>query len=51
MRVLRDRYPTRQDILRGDCFYTSLCEPVDAIEELIRVTEEFIREADALAHT
>ena len=51
MRGLRDRYTARRDILHGDCFYTGLCEPVDAIEELIRETEDFIQEAETLAHT
>ena len=47
---LRDRYTARRDILHGDCFYTGLCEPVDAIEALIQETADFIQDAQALAH-
>ena len=46
---LRDRYAERKLILYGDCFYTGLCEPVDAVEELIQQTADFIRDAQALA--
>ena len=46
---LRDRYATRRDMLHGDCFYTVLCEPADAIEELIHQTAGFIQEAQSLA--
>ena len=48
---LRDRYATRRDMLHGDCFYTGLCEPVDAIEELIHQTADFIQDAQILART
>ena len=47
---LRDRYSARRDILHGDCFYTGLCEPVDAIEALIQETADVIQDAQALAH-
>ena len=46
---LRDRYFTRQSALHGDCFYTGWCEPIEAIQELIHETEEFIRDAERLA--
>ncbi len=46
---LRDRYAARRDILHGDCFYTGLCEPLDAIEELIHETADFIQDARNLA--
>ena len=46
---LRDRYAERRLILYSDCFYTGFCEPVDAIEELIRQTADFIRDAQSLA--
>ena len=46
---LRDRYFTRQSVLHGDCFYTGFCEPLDAIEELIRETADFIQDAQSLA--
>ena len=42
-------YFTYRDILHGDCFYTGLCEPIDAIERLIRETEGFIQDAEILA--
>ena len=50
MRSLQARYTERRDILHGDCFYTGLCEPTDAIERLIRETADFIQEAQTLAH-
>ena len=46
---LRDRYAERRLILYGDCFYTGLCEPVDAVEELIQQTADFIQDAQSLA--
>ena len=49
MAGLRARYATRRDTLHGDCFYTGLCEPVDAIEELIQQTADFIQDAQTLA--
>ena len=51
IRSLLDRYSARRDILHGDCFYTGLCEPVDAIERLILETEDFIRDAETLARS
>lgn len=51
LRTLQDRYFTRQSALHGDCFYTGLCEPLDAITRLIHETAEFIRDAETLAHT
>ena len=50
LRDLQARYTERRDILHGDCFYTGLCEPVDAIERLIRETADFIQDAQTLAH-
>ena len=47
---LRDRYATRRDMLHGDCFYTGLCEPFDAIEALIHQTADFIQDAQTLAY-
>ena len=43
-------YFTYRDVLHGDCFYTGLCEPVDAIERLIQETEAFIQDAETFAH-
>ena len=51
IRSLRDRYFTRQSALHGDCFYTGWCEPIEAIQELIQETEDFIQDAETLAHT
>ena len=51
MAGLRARYATRRDTLHGDCFYTGLCEPVDAVEELIQQTADFIQDAQTLART
>ena len=42
-------YFTYRDILHGDCFYTGLCEPIDAIEGLIEEAESFIQDAEILA--
>ena len=49
MRSLRARYTERRDILHGDCFYTGLCEPLDAIEALIYETADFIQDAHTLS--
>ena len=49
LRGLRARYTERRDILHGDCFYTGLCEPIDAIEQIIRETADFIRDAESFA--
>ena len=49
LRSLRARYTERRDILHGDCFYTGLCEPMDAIENIISETADFIRDAEAFA--
>ena len=49
LRSLRARYTERRDILHGDCFYTGLCEPTDAIEGLIQETESFIEDAETFA--
>ena len=48
-RGLRDRYFARQSFLHGDCFYTGLCEPIEATQRLIRETDDFIRDARRLA--
>ena len=50
LRHLLGGYTTRRDILHGDCFYTGLCEPIDAIQALIHETAEFIQDAHTLAH-
>lgn len=49
VRDLRGRYFERQSFLHGDCFYTGLCEPVEATERLIRETAGFIEDARGLA--
>lgn len=49
VRSLRGRYFERQSVLHGDCFYTGLCEPLDSVEELIRETIDYIRDAERLA--
>ena len=50
LRGLLGDYTTRRDVLHGDCFYTGLCEPADAIQRLIRETSDFIHTARVLAH-
>ena len=49
LRDLRGRYFERQGFLHGDCFYTGLCEPVEAAERLIRETAGYIEDARRLA--
>ena len=51
MAGLRGRYAERRDMLHGDCFYTGLCEPADAVEELIHQTADFIQDARTLARS
>ena len=50
LRTIQDRYFTRQSALHGDCFYTGLCEPIEAISRLIHETADFIHDAETLAH-
>ena len=47
--TLHDRYFARRALLHGECFYTGLCDPIDATERLIRETIDFIRDAERLA--
>ena len=49
VRDLRGRYFERQSFLHGDCFYTGLCEPVEAAERLIRETAGYTQDAHRLA--
>ena len=49
-RGLRDRYFTRQASLHGACFYTGWCEPIEDIRLLINETDQYIRDAQSLAH-
>ena len=49
VRGLRGRYFERQSFLHGDCFYTGLCEPIEATERLILETADYIRDARRLA--
>ena len=48
-RSLHDSYFMRQALLHGECFYTGLCDPIDATERLIHDTIDFIRDAERLA--
>ena len=48
-RSLRARYYERQGTLHGECFYISLCEPVEDTELLIRETAVYIEDARRLA--
>ena len=47
---LRGRYYVRQNVLHGECFYISLCDPLDETESLVRETGDYIRAAEALSH-
>ena len=51
VRNLRDRYFTRQSSLHGNYFYTGWCEPIEDINLLINETDDFIRDAESLAHS
>ena len=41
---LYNRYFARQAELHGNCFYDNNCEPVEAIEDQIRETTDFIQD-------
>ena len=43
------RYFTRASFLHGRCFYDGLCEPVEVVEDDIRGTADYVREAEQLA--
>ena len=43
------RYYTRQGHLHGDCFYAGLCEPIEGTERRIRMTADYIDDAERLA--
>ena len=49
MRGLQACYSKRRDTLHGDCIYTGLCEPVDALDRIIHETKDFIQDAETLA--
>ena len=46
---LYNRYFARQAELHGNCFYDNNCEPVEAIEDQIRETSEFIQDCQLRA--
>ena len=46
---IQQQYFSRQATLHGACFYYGLCDPIEEIIQLIRETEEFIKEAERLA--
>ena len=48
---LVSHYLACRDVLRGDCFYLGLCEPVEDTERRIRETALYIRDAEALAQS
>ena len=47
--LLVGRYFTRASFLHGRCFYDGLCEPVEVVEDDIRGTADYLREAEGLA--
>ena len=49
VRRLQGRYFQRQSVLHGNCFYMGLCEPVETTTRLIRETEAYIRDTQALS--
>ena len=42
-------YFTRAGFLHGQCFYDGMCDPVEAVEDDIRGTADYIRVAQELA--
>lgn len=42
-------YFTRAGFLHGQCFYDGMCEPVEAVEDDIRETTNYIQHAQELA--
>lgn len=42
-------YFTKAGFLHGQCFYDGMCDPVEAVEDDIRGTADYIREAQELA--
>ena len=48
-RSLRSRYNTCISELHSSCFYDGHCEPVDLLSEVIRDTDQYIRDAEILA--
>ena len=51
VRRLQGRYFQRQSVLHGNCFYMGLCEPVEATTRLIRETDAYIRDTQALSES
>lgn len=43
------RYHTRASYLHGQCFYNGICEPQEEVERRVRETDDYIRDAEALA--
>ena len=46
---LRLHYLERQAVLHGECFYHDYCDPEETAR-LIRETEDYVRDAERLAH-
>ncbi|MCY4624859.1 MAG: hypothetical protein OXC99_07650 [Chloroflexi bacterium] len=49
VQALRQTYRERLGTLHGDCFYYGICQPIDYIIQLIRESDDFIKEAEQLA--
>ena len=49
LKSLGDRYFMNMGYLHGNCFYDGNCEPEELIEQRIRETADYIRDAEALA--
>ena len=47
---LVSRYYERMGTLHGDCFYLGLCEPESDVEDLVRQTMDYIRDAKEMAN-
>ena len=45
------RFESRAHFLHGTCFYDGMCEPPQDVEDEVRETEDYIRDAGSLAST
>ena len=43
------RYYSRQSALHGECFYNSLCDPIEDTERRIRETADYLDDAERMA--
>ncbi len=49
IQAIRDQFREAVRELHGKCFYRGICEPMEAVSELIRATADYIQDATILA--